>query len=99
MANMNIKPEGPEVADYDSCPCIYLNDDQVEALGITTPPPPGKVFQLQVVAVATSVTASMEEADEKATEGSAPDVRLTLKLTDITIVDSGKSIAASLYGE
>lgn len=99
MANMNIKPEGPEVAEYDSCPCIYLNDDQVEALGITTPPPPGKTYQLRVVAVVKSVTAEAEEAAEKPTEGNAPDVYLTLKLTDIEIVDSGKSIAASLYGE
>ncbi|CAB4124977.1 hypothetical protein UFOVP61_52 [uncultured Caudovirales phage] len=98
MAIMNIKGDDAAMpADYDCCPVIYLSDDQVEALGITSPPAPGKVYNLQVVAVATSVTASMEGADEKAEEGSAPDVRLTLKLTDITVTDSGKSIADTLY--
>jgi hypothetical protein len=98
MAGMNTKSDNSSMpSDFDCCPCIYLTDDQVEALGITSPPAPGKVYQLQVVAVATSVTASMEEAGEVAEEGSAPDVRLTLKLTDITIVDSGKSIADTLY--
>ena len=99
MAKMNTKSDDMVAPsdDYDSSPCIYLSDDQVEALGIKTPPAPGKVYQLQVVAVATSVTATMEEADEAAEEGNAPDVRLTLKLTDITIMDSGKSIADTLY--
>jgi hypothetical protein len=101
MTAMNIKSEGNEVPspDYDCSPTIWLNDDQCEALGITSPPAPGKVYHMKVVAVATSVTAELEEADEASTEGSAPDVRLTLKLTDIEIVDSRKSIAASLYGE
>ena len=99
MASMNIKGDDSVTAapDYDASPCIYLSDDQVEALGIKSPPAPGKVYQLRVTAVATSVTASQEEAEEVAEEGSGPDVRLTLKLTDITIVDSGKSIADSLY--
>ena len=98
---MNIKSDDTAEPSegYDCSPTIWLSDDQCEALGITSPPAPGKVYHLKVVAVATSVTAEMEEPDEAATEGSAPDVRLTLKLTDIEIVDSGKSIAASLYGE
>lgn len=99
MASMNIKSDDMVAPsdDYDPSPCIYLSDDQVEALGITDVPLPGKTYQLKVVAVATSVTAEAEESDEKAAEGSKPDVRLTLKLTDITVVDSGKSIASTLY--
>jgi len=101
MADMNIKSDDMAMAsaDYDACPCIYLTDDQVEALGITSPPAPGKTYKLAVIAVATRVTASQEEASEVAEEGNKPDVSLTLKLTDITIVDSGKTIAESLYGE
>lgn len=101
MANMNIKSDDMVApsADYDASPCIYLTDDQVEALGITGVPLPGKTYQLKVVAVVESVTATAEEADEVAEEGSKPDVRLSLKLTDITVVDSGKSIADTLYQE
>lgn len=98
MANMNIKPEGPEIAEYDSCPMIYLNDDQVEALGITAPPTPGQVIELRVKATVTRVTTEQVEADE-ASEGNAPEVYLTLRCGDIELVDSGKSIASSLYGE
>jgi len=79
------------------CPRIYLCDDQVEALGIKSPPLPGTVYHLKVVAEAVSVTATKEEADEKAKEGNAPDVSLTLELTDIEIVDSGKTAAQVLY--
>ena len=104
MANMNIKSDddptpGGLAADYDASPTIYLNDDQVEALGLKNPVA-GTVYNLKVVAKATRVTTSQEEPDEVAAEGNAPDVSLTLMLTDIEVVsgDSGKSIADSLYG-
>lgn len=102
MANMNIKPERSETMPedgYDRSPVIYLNDDQCEALGIKAPPAPGAVLELYVKATVKSVTASQEEADEKATEGNSPDVYLTLCAGDIELIDSGKSIADSLYGE
>lgn len=99
MAKMDIESDDgmAVVPSYDCCPRIYLTDDQVEALGITGVPLPGKTYQLTVAAVVESVTAEAEEADEVKAEGNKPDVRLTLKLTDITIVDSGKSIADTLY--
>lgn len=101
MADMNIKSD--EMAgEYNACPCIYLNDDQVEALGIKEPPAPGTTYVLRVVAVATRVTAEAEEPDEVATEGNAPDVSLELRLTDIEIqsnsaVRQGQA-ATMLYG-
>ena len=102
MANMNIKSDDDTPglsADYDASPTIYLNDDQVEALGLKNPVA-GTVYNLKVVAKATRVTTSQEEPDEVAAEGNAPDVSLTLSLTDIEVVsgDTGKSIADSLYG-
>lgn len=103
MANMNIKSDdspgivGSSDADYDCSPCIYLNDDQVEALGIKNPVA-GTVYTLKVIAKATRVTTTQEEPDEVKAEGNAPDVSLTLCLTDIEVVDSGKTIADSLYG-
>ena len=99
MANMNIQPdEDLSPSSYDRSPEIYLSDDQVEALGITTPPPPGTVYMLRVRAVAMSVTASVEEATEMAAEGNKPDVSLCLKLTDIDIEHGGRSAADVLYG-
>lgn len=100
MADMNINEDAPD--GYNMCPCIYLNDDQVEALGIKEPPAPGTQYVLRVVAVATRVTATAEEPEEQATEGSAPDVSLELRLTDIeiqsnTTVRRGQA-AALLYG-
>ena len=26
MTPMNIKPEASDAAEYDTCPCVYLND-------------------------------------------------------------------------
>lgn len=103
MASMNIKsddmassPVGE--AEYDASPCIYLSDDQVEALGIKSATA-GQVLNLKVVAKATRVTSTQEEPDEAAAEGNSPDVTLTLCLTDIEVVGTAeKSIADTLYG-
>jgi hypothetical protein len=103
MVNMNIKSDdsatvGP--GDYNASPTIYLSDDQCEALGITTAPAPGTVYMLKVRAVATRVTAEAEKTDEAKTEGNAPDISLTLQLTDMEIVNGGgKDTASMLYGD
>lgn len=103
MANMNIKSEGGDCCpsgEYDNSPTIYLTDDQCEALGITSAPAPGTVYMLRVRAVATRVSAELEEADEAKAEGNAPDISLTLKLTDIEISQGGgKDAASMLYGK
>ena len=102
MPSMNIKTTDAcivEGGEYNSCPCIYLNDEQCEALGITEAPAPGTVYMLKVRAVATRVTAEVEESSEKAAEGNKPDVSLTWQLTDIEIVQGGgKDTASMLYG-
>lgn len=99
LVSMNIKDDDTmPLADYDCSPCIYLTEDQVEALGITGMPAPGTVFMLQAHAVVTSVTARAEESDEVAKEGNAPDVSLSLKLTDMGVSRSGKDNASILYG-
>lgn len=85
----------------DCCPCIYLNDDQVEALGIKGMPAPGTVFMVQARAVVTSVTARAEEAEETATEGTKPDVSLSLKLVEMGATPASVSDterATMLYG-
>lgn len=101
MPNMNIKSDDSDCCrpgDYDRSPTIWLSEEQCEALGITAAPPAGTAYTLKVRAVATTVTTSVESSDE-ANEGSAPDVRLTLQLTDIEIVHgAGPSAATVLYG-
>lgn len=89
--------EAPETSD--GCPCIYLSDDQVEALGIQGMPAPGTVFTLRARAVVERMTAEGEEPDEG--EDSSPDVSLTLKITDMEVSPGGPSTetqASMLYG-
>ena len=96
MISMNTKPDG-DMAEYGSCPTIYLNDDQVEALGIKGMPAPGTVMMLTARVVVTRVTAEAEEPDEA--EGSAPDISLSLKITDMEVTkqNSSQDIADALY--
>lgn len=100
LVAMNIKDDdGMDSKEYDGSPCVYLNDDQVEALGIKNMPAPGTVFTLQARAVVRSVTATAEEPDEVAAEGKGPDISLTLCLTDIGIEPtSSAGTASALYG-
>lgn len=101
LVSMDVKGDGDDVAPagYDACPGIYLNDDQVEALGIKGMPAPGTVFTLQCRAVVTRVSAEGEEADEVAAEGNAPDVSLSLKITDMAATRSEAAPGSVLYGE
>lgn len=100
MVSMNIKPEPGELetsAEYDPSPVLYLNDDQVEALGIKGVPAPGVVFSLRCRAVVTGVRAEGEEPGEG--EGDAPDVSLTLRITDMEATRSEASATSVLYGK
>ena len=100
LASMNVKEDSPEaVSEYDPSPCIYLNDDQVEALGIKGMPAPGTVMMTTARVVVTRVSAEAEEAEEVAEEGKAPDVSLSLKITDMEVTkqNSSDDIANSLY--
>jgi hypothetical protein len=91
--------DGMEEMSSDCCPCIYLNDDQVEALGIKGVPVPGTTMRLVCNAVITVVRAEAEEAEEGKTEGSTPDVYLTLKITEMEASQSTSSadMASALY--
>ena len=105
MVSMNIKDDDAPTtgaigsADYDNSPTIYLSDDQCEALGITGMPKPGTVYMLRVKAVVIRVTATQEEKDEVKAEGDAPDLDVSLRLTDMEILNGGEDNTASLlYG-
>jgi hypothetical protein len=94
MVSMNVQDdEAVRPADYDPCPCIYLNEDQVEALGITTPPEAGTRVKLTCMAVFQSVTQNaMGEDGDK-------DISLSLKITDMEIGSAGNAgkNAGTLY--
>lgn len=96
MVSLKVERED-DAPSYDCCPVIYLNDDQVEALGIQGLPMPGTEFRLVCRAVVQHVTASGEEPEEG--EGDKPDVSLSLKITDMEATpQAGASMAERLYG-
>jgi len=77
--------------------CISLNDDQCEALGITTPIPAGTVVSIQAVAVVESVTESVERDGDD----TGNDVSMRLQLTDMGISPMKSTIdpAEMLYSK
>lgn len=99
MVSMKVDDDGlARAPDYDCCPCIYLNAEQVEALGIKGMPEPGTVFLVQAHAVVTSMTASAEQDDEEKAEGKSTDVSLSLKLVEMAAQPAGADRASVLYG-
>ena len=98
---MNVKEDDAvtQMGEYDPSPCIYLTDDQVEALGITGMPAPGTVMMMTARVVVTRVTAEAEESEELEKEGNKPDVSLSLKITDMEVTrqNSSDDIASALY--
>lgn len=102
VSTQKTKETYPDVTSYDDRPRVYLDDDLVERLGLAGIPAPGTVFTLQAKAVAESVTASVEETAETATEGNKPDVRICLVLAEIGVAPASASDAeraSMLYGE
>lgn len=102
MVSTSLKPEAgemPEEYTHDPRPKIYLDDDMVEALGITGIPTPGAVFRLQAVAVAHRVSAEVGGPAEG--EGSKPDVELCLVLTEMGMEPAASNAqrATVLYGD
>jgi len=77
----------------DNCPCIYLNDDQCEALGITTPPAAGATIMLTCRAEIKSVTQEVESDGDD----TGNDVMMTLRITDMEINNAPSSSSGSLY--
>lgn len=84
MTDMNVMDDddGPMMSGGDSCPCIYLTDAQVKALGITTPPAAGSMMTITAMAVAQSVTQSVDGDPDD------PDICMSLKLTHMSIGSS-----------
>lgn len=77
--------------------CIYLNEDQVEALGLSgNPPRPGTSVGIRAIAQVVSVT---QDADLDQ-DGDGVDTSLRLQITDLEVQPTGamSSDASLLYG-
>lgn len=71
----------PESSPYGWGTSIRLNEDQCEALGITSPPAAGTRITITAAAYVAESTSCVEaDGDDK-----GPDVMLTLQLTDMEI--------------
>lgn len=73
---------------------IRLNDDQCEALGITTPPTAGSKMSITAAAFVVSATQSVEDDGDDA----GPDVYLELQITDMELGASSANAVNVLYG-
>ena len=91
LTSMNVqsddccRPSG----EYDASPCVYLTEEQCEALGLTQPPAAGTTVMVSARAVFQSVTQRAEGDD-------GPTICATLKLTDMELGAVGAG-GASLY--
>jgi hypothetical protein len=76
---------------------IRLNEDQCEALGITTPPTPGSKVMVKAATIVTEVRQSVEADGDDA----GPDTYLCLQITDLELggAESNSSSASMLYGD
>ncbi|MDD4913295.1 MAG: hypothetical protein PHP57_13460 [Sideroxydans sp.] len=75
---------------------IRLNDDQCEALGITSPIKPGTKVSINAVAIVHSATESVEDDGDD----TGNDIFMELQITDMELGATGsrKDTAAALYG-
>lgn len=67
---------------------IRLNEDQCEALGITTPPTAGSKVRISAAAFVAEATARVEEDGDDA----GPDIYLELQITDMEVALQSKSM-------
>ncbi len=76
---------------------IRLNEDQCEALGITTPPTPGSKVMIKAATIVIEVIRTVE-ADG---DDTGPDTCMRLQITDLELgsAESSTSSASMLYGE
>lgn len=82
--------------NYPGGLCLYLDEDQCEALGIAKALKAGTQVTLQAKAIVTSSTESLErDGDDKGT-----DVSLSLQITDLGVTVQGvvRNAAEQLYG-
>ena len=99
MTLVSMKTEDSSVEAYEPNPYGYglrirLNDDQCEALGITTPPAAGTKVTISAAAFVCSATQTTEQDGDDA----GVDVFLELQITDMELTaGAAQTDARSLY--
>ena len=89
----NDAPEAVRSNPYGYGLEIRLNEDQCEALGITTPPTPGSKVMLKAATIVVEVRQTVE-ADG---DDTGPDTYMCLQITDLELgASEGNSANASL---
>jgi hypothetical protein len=98
LVSMKRKPDNEPYdlameGEYGYGTCIHLDEDQCNALGLTTLPAPGQAVMIRARAV---VTRTMIEND-----GDGPEHHMSLQITDMEMggAQSEQSTASLLYGE
>ena len=109
LVSMKVDPPENEAVAADSPYgwglCLYLNEEQVEALGLNSNPPrAGSTVGIRGIAKVVRVTQEADAAEETA-EGEDPndiDVSLSLQITDLEVTPEGATSSAQsasmLYG-
>ncbi len=102
LASMKIDPreyEGcsPSNSQYGYGTCISLTDDQCKALGITNALPAGTIVAIEAQGIVESVT----ECVDKDSESKAPEIRMSVQITDMYLepIGTAKDAAKTLYGK
>jgi len=104
MALISMKRESSDGMDYASYMpgkypgglCLYIDEEQCTALGLTTSIKPGTEVSIQAKGIVTSSTESVEsDGDDKGN-----DVSLSVQITDMSLKVMGKvrDAAGELYG-
>lgn len=83
--------------NYPGGLCLYLSEDQCDALGLRKALKPGTQVTIKATALVTACSASLERDGDDA----GPDVSLSLQITDMGVDVGGvlRGAAAVLYGE
>lgn len=97
MVDMNVYGDEstyPAPHEPSAAPCVYLNEAQCKALGITQPLRAGTTIMVHAQAMVESVTESTDGDEDD------PDVRMTLCLTHMELhsAEAPKDPASGLYG-
>ena len=96
LVNMKSDTDDGSSASYPYGLCLYLSEDQCEALGISKALKPGTQLTISAKAIVTSATESLErDGDDKGN-----DVSLNVQITDLGVQANGvvRNAAAELYG-
>lgn len=102
MKLVSMKREGHDAPEAYSAPnyggglCLYLDENQCEALGLKSALKPGTQVTLKAQAVVTTSSASLERDGDDA----GPDLSLHLQITDMGVEVNGmlRNAAQVLYG-